>query len=195
MSESDVIVNGPAVAVIARRGSYYRNTRIIVTGMVIAMGCWFLYDGFVGYPDYNDKFDSSTPSQQHTMTMKHSDSDIKLQRGLGVGLLPLGIILAVWFWYASRGAYRLEGDTLHVPGHPPVPLTAIREVDKTRWDRKGIACIDYELANGTAGTFWLDDFVYDRKPTDAILARIETVWKPLEGIEEGTAENEGETNS
>jgi hypothetical protein len=79
-----------------------------------------------------------------------------------------------WFLYTSRGEYRLSGDTLTVPGHPPVPLQFIRSLDKSFWDRKGIAYIDYELpAPSVSGRIKLDDFVYERPPTDAIVERIE----------------------
>lgn len=184
MAETEAPSGGLSTDLVAHRGAYYRNTRILVTSMILAMGCWFLYDGLVGYPTYNAKFDRSTPTEQHEMTQKHSDTDIQIQQGLGFGLLPLGIILGTWFFYSSRGAYRLSGNTLSIPGHPPVPLEAVRDIDKSKWDRKGIAYVDYELPDGTLGSFRLDDFVYDRKPTDAILARIESVWKPAEAVHE-----------
>ncbi len=187
MIETESPSGGLSTDIVAHRGTYYRNTRILVTGMILAMGCWFLYDGFIGYPTYNDQFDHSTPAEQHSMKIRHTAMDIQIQQGLGVGLLPLGVILGIWFFYSSRGAYRLSGNVLSIPGHPPVPLEAIRDVDKSKWDRKGIAYVDYELPDGTLGSFRLDDFIYDRKPTDDILARIETVWKPAEEIEEAEA--------
>ncbi len=119
-----------------------------------------------------------------TMEKPHQDRDIQIQKYLGFSLLPLGIVLGFWFFYSSRGAYRLTGDVLSIPGHPPVPLQAVRDIDKTKWDRKGIAYVDYELPDGTQGSFRLDDFVYERKPTDEIFARIESVWKPANEIHE-----------
>ena len=65
------------------------------------------------------------------------------------------------------------GDVLSVPGHPDVPLEAIRQMDKSRWDRKGIAKVEYELAPGQSNRLTLDDFIYDRPPTDRIVERIE----------------------
>ena len=75
--------------------------------------------------------------------------------------------------YNSRGQYRLRDEILNVPGHPPVPLDAITSIDKTYWDRKGIVFINYELPNGKAGKVRLDDFIYQRPPTDEIYKRIE----------------------
>jgi hypothetical protein len=75
---------------------------------------------------------------------------------------------------STRGEYRLDGDTLHVPGHPPIPLSSIRLIDKAIWERKGIARIEYELGeSGQRNSFKLDDIAYLREPTDQILDRIE----------------------
>ena len=102
MTQTQPISNEVPIEIIARRATYYRNTRLLVTGMVFLMGCWFLYDGLVGYPSYNQRFEKSTPSEQLQMQKPHSDADIQLQQGLGFGLLPLGVALGIWFWYESR---------------------------------------------------------------------------------------------
>src|SRR5437660_427563 len=75
--------------------------------------------------------------------------DIKLNKCLGILLPPLSIALLAWWLYGSRGQYRFDGTTLQVPGHPPVPLNALRKIDRSRWDRKGIAYIDYQLPGTT----------------------------------------------
>ena len=99
----------------------------------------------------------------------------------------LGLALLIWTLYRSRGEYRLSGHTLYVPGHPPIPLESIVKMDKTLWDKKGIAWIEYALpsSDGPADptgsrTLKLDDFVYDRDPTDAIVERIEQIIAPPE---------------
>jgi len=42
-----------------------------------------------------------------------------------------------------------------------------------RYRKKGIAYIQYETANGTTGQIRLDDFIYERVPTDEIFNRID----------------------
>jgi len=79
-----------------------------------------------------------------------------------------------------------EDDVLYAPGHPPVPLDAIREIDKTKWEKKGIVYLDYELegaegTKGQSGTIVLDDFVYDQDPTDTIVKSIEAELVPAAG--------------
>ena len=193
----------PAGEIVARAGQYYRNTRYIMCAILVGAGLWFAYDGWVGWPKHNrkvaevkrriDEADRAgdTPgaaaarAELGKMSKEKSSSDILLQKILGVSLPPLGIGLLAWALYASRGAYRLTGRTLHVPGHPPVTFDQITRIDKRLWDRKGIAYLDYE---GSSNRIKLDDFVYDRKPTDQIFERIEKELAPEPDSEAGATE-------
>src|SRR5690606_25578674 len=147
------------------------------------------YDGWVNWPEQNRKLaeieqqmieaQARNDSQAiATLTAEskdytaHSETDIRLQKRLAFALPPLGIALLFWALYNSRGAYRLSGNTLHIPGHPPITLDQVRGINRDKWDKKGIAYVDYETPENR-GTFKLDDFVYDRAPTDAIFDRIE----------------------
>jgi hypothetical protein len=183
--------------IVARAGKYYRVTRYIITAALIIMGLWFGYDGFYGWPAKNDKIREIDKQQQaalargdqdeaNRLTQEknnvgtfHSDADLLLQKVLFFTLPPLGLALfARWMWI-SRGRYRLTADdVLHVPGHPPVPLDRITELDKRLWDRKGIAYVGYEGPGGQQGKLKLDDFIYEREPTDAIYKRIEDYLAP-----------------
>jgi hypothetical protein len=155
--------------IVARAGRYYRNTRYLVFAALLLLGPWFARDGWVTWP---------REAQLHRANPKtgapHSDLDIWFQKFLAITLPAAGIGLLVRTLYQSRGAYRLQGDVLSVPGHPDVPLDAIRQMDKSRWDKKGIAWVHYELPTGAPRALALDDFIYDRPPTDRIVERIET---------------------
>ncbi len=164
--------------VIAKPGQYYRNTRYVMSVLTILMGFWFGYDGFVRWPAEHEKVTQLTAQlaahedpvvrTELKSLSDHTDTDIELQRVLAFALPPLGICLLVWALYNSRGEYRLAEDTLFVPSHPPVPLASVKELDQSHWDRKGIARLTYELIDGRKGVLKLDDFVYDRHPTDKI---------------------------
>jgi hypothetical protein len=178
-------------AIVARYGRYYRNTRYLIAAMCIGWGLYSIYDGFVRYPKVNEaavqkeveRVETAggkkvTPEERKEIaaktTLPHPGWDVPFNRGAGIILPPLGIALLAWMLYNSRGEYRLEGDTLHVPGHPPVPLDNIRKIDKRLWERKGIAYIEYEVQQSAKpAQLKLDDFVYERGPTDAIFERIE----------------------
>ena len=174
----------------ARAGSYYRNVRYVIFALILGLGLYFLYDGFVGYPAENAEYDrvqaelaDATAYGETDRKIElaeelrgldnHSDEDIFLQKLLGFLLPPVAILLLARWLRISRGEIRLdEDDTLHAPGHPPIPADRITAIDDGRWDRKGISHVAYDLADGRAGSVKLDDFVYDRGPVDRIHDRL-----------------------
>ncbi len=181
------IAAGPLVA---RASTEYRVKRLIIVIMLVGMGGYFALDGWIRWPRENQRIaeltkekevalKASDESKVHQLdaeisNMKqHSDTDLLMQKVLAIALPPVGLFVLGWALYYSRGAYRLHDHILTVPGHPPIPLDAIRSIDRTDWDRKGIAWINYELGNHTTGSACLDDFIYQRKPTDDIFKQIE----------------------
>ena len=171
MTES-AISNEPIIAPPARA---YRIRFIVMFIVFVAMGGWFGYDGIVGYPQANADFLVTHKGEN----APHSDMDLLFQKALMVILPIAGVGLLVWCLRRSRGVYRLEGTTLHVPGHPPVELSSITTINKKNWQRKGLAYLSYEQG-GTAGTIRIDDFAYQRGPTDEIFNRIEKYLLPGE---------------
>lgn len=176
----------PQQPISAKAGSYFRNMRYLFVVAMLALGGWFSYDGWVAYPAHNAKVDDVTAqrdaaekagndeqratldAQLKELGDKWQSKDIALQRILGFILPPLALILLARWIHVSRGLIRLENDTLHVPGHPPVPIGSITHIDNRSWSRKGIDYVHYKLDNGQSGVLKLDDFVYDRKPIDDI---------------------------
>ncbi len=160
--------------VVASAGSYYRNARYVMFALCLVMGGWFLYDGFVRYPQQNHDYDIIIKTGQVPSYQKHTNMDIALQKLLGVALPILGGGLLAWWLYRSRGSFTLSGTSLRLPSSETVNLDQIRKVDKRLWDRKGIAVIEYESAGSKEPrTFVLDDFVYEAQPVRDILKAIE----------------------
>jgi hypothetical protein len=164
----------PTRPVVARPGRYYRWTRFIMTLVLLIYGGMSIRDGFFTWPKW---------PQTHPYEKPKTHMDILFNQVLGVALPPLAILLLGRALYNSRGQYRLEDGVVYVPGHPPVPLEKIQSLNRELWDRKGIAYVRYDL-DGTArlsappsradkNTFRLDDFVYEREPTDHIFKQIE----------------------
>lgn len=190
--------NGP---IVARAGKYYRVTRYIMAAFIFGYGLYSIYDGFINYPRQNREYLEKEraaavsrgldPDKSVDPTkVPHPGLDVPFNQFFGVLLPPLAVALLIRWLYISRGEYRLEGRTLHIPGHPPIPLESITEVDKRLWDRKGIAFVGYELAGGTKGRVKLDDFVYERKPTDEIYDRIVAEVAPDAAAAETVASDE-----
>jgi len=174
--------------VVAKAGRYYRVARYLMVLLLFGYGAWSIYDGFYSWPNWTDT---------HPLEKPKTHTDIVLNQILGVCLPPMGLIILGWALYNSRGEYRLDEGILHVPGHPPIPLEKIQSVNRESWDRKGIAYIEYDLTvvpsragsgssgsagpvryegitKGARGKFRLDDFVYEREPTDIIFKAIES---------------------
>ena len=175
--------------IVARAGRYYRNTRYLMCALLIGIGGWFAYDGWVKYPAENrlverlrlEQLEAQRTNNQEELgrlnvELKkhefHKDQSLMLQRGLGFALPPLGVALLLWALHNSRGEYRLSGTKLSVPGHPTIDFSDIQSVNNDLWDRKGIAWVKYQTPQGQLGEMRLDDFIYDRPPTDAIYDRI-----------------------
>lgn len=179
----------PQGEIVARAGRYYRNTRYALLVMFLVMGGWFALDGWKRWPEENARVRDLKIQQQAAEEQKdqaelgrvnaelknykeHSDWDLLFQKILAIGLPIIGITLLVRALHNSRGEYRLSGTKLSAPGHPTIDLNEIEEVDNNLWDRKGIAWIKYKTADGQTGEMRLDDFLYDRPPTDAIYERV-----------------------
>lgn len=124
--------------IIAKPGRYYRIARYLMTLLLLAYGAWSIYDGFVSWPQW---------PVTHPMEQPKTATDIMLNKVLGVVLPPAGLFILFWALYQSRGEYRLENGILHVPGSPPIPLEKIHSVNRESWDRKGIAYVEYDLAD------------------------------------------------
>lgn len=164
----------PTAEIIARPANYYRFTRFIMVAAMLIYGALSIKDGFVVYPAAN-----AAAQKRGLEDLPHPGDDIPLNKILGVTLPPLALLVLVWTLYRSRGEYRLDGSVLHVPGHPPLPLEALRTIDRGRWDRKGIARIEYQLpGSDNSEWFTLDDFIYERGPTDAIFVKLEASFAP-----------------
>lgn len=180
---SDEIIAGPDTG--------YRWKHLIVAVVMCAVGGWFAYDGWIKWPNQNKRIEQikrekdAAQREQDTAKVEelagelgriksHSNWDLGLQKVLALACPAFGLVWGLWTLHMTRGRLRMSGDTLEVPGHPPVTLENIRKIDKRKWDRKGIAFLHYEVGNPPKpGVLKLDDFAYERVPTDEILDRIE----------------------
>jgi hypothetical protein len=195
MSEIDTPENEasgqPADEVIAEPDPGYRWKHLIMAVLVIAGGLWFAYDGWIKWPAENRRIEEIRKEKDAAQAANkeqeverlaaelsklshHTEADLLIQKILAFTLPAFGLFWGAWTIKDTRGVYRLIGDTLHVPGHPPITFNDIRRIDKRKWDRKGIAYLHYEHGDPPQQfVMKLDDFAYERKATDEILERIE----------------------
>lgn len=195
MTQTDTNDSAPPAddEIIASADPGYRWKHLIMAVLVIAGGLWFAYDGWVKWPAENIRADEIKKERadeeakvppdrakveklaaELTQLKYHTSLDLQIQKALATVLPLFGIIWGAWTLRDTRGQYRLAGNTLEVPGHPPITFDNIRRIDKRKWDRKGIALIHYEHGEPPQqAVLKLDDFAYHRRATDAILEQIE----------------------
>jgi hypothetical protein len=168
MAEQETPYSGGQIVATAARD--FRWKRFALVGILLIYSGLSIRDGFVKYPREN-----AAARARNLEILPHPGFDIQLNQALGVLLPPLSLLFLSWTLFISRGSYRFDGTDIHVPGHPPIPLSAVREINRAKWERKGIAYVQYQLPGSSRpAKFKLDDFIYQREPTDQIFAMIES---------------------
>lgn len=192
-TEASAAVSTSAAPIVARPSRSFFAKRMLVALVVTLAGLWLLYDGHVAWPRTNAALDAveaehrsaierqaddatlaAIVQRQKALGKRHSALDVVVQKLIGYPTLLVGLFLFGRFLIENGGELRLEGDTLHAPRHPPIPLAAITGVSNNRWERKGVAWFDYRLEDGTTGRVRIDDFIFERPPTDKIYERLIT---------------------
>ncbi len=167
----------------------YRIRLALIGAGLTGFGCWALYDGFIAYPrqneiyaefeqfkEDNDDWQTSWAAYADERGYQTNYNKLK-QRGqikdiaaqyLYAGLtLPFGL----WFLYgfATSAGRWVEADDSGVRDSKGADLTwdQITGLDDARWKNKGIAYLSYDEA-GTTKRVLLDDWKFQREPTDAI---------------------------
>lgn len=160
----------------------------------IGFAFWCLYDGIIAWPreqeralvwekDFADKsteawitfaeeqgWSTSLPeeskSEEDYRTAIYGQYAMAIVSGL-IGLWLLSIPIRArgrWIEASDTGITSSWGESLN--------YSDIVEVNKRQWRSKGIAKVTY-LDNGRKRKFAIDDYKFDRYPTDAILYELE----------------------
>jgi hypothetical protein len=174
----------------ARVTSVWSKQKLFVALFLVAIGGWFYWDGFIGYPHSNERWlehdrlvksghEAEWPalatSRGWTTTVPHKffrPMDIRMQWICGTfgGLLGL-ISLIYWFTQKSR-TLRTDEEAAYSPAGTRIPFSAITGLGKKNWERKGLATVLYQI-NGRKGRFLIDDYKFDYDATHQILDEIE----------------------
>ncbi len=164
----EVPVTAPIEPIVAKASRDYRWRRYLLVIVIFGYGLYSLYDGFVRYPKANE-----AARQQGLEILPYPGYDVPFNRVFGIALPPLSLIFLAWVLYSSRGRYEFDGTTISTPASGPVPVKAIRRIERAKWDRKGIAYLHYQVpGSAKLGVIKLDDFIYERPPTDEIFRLI-----------------------
>src|SRR5215212_11768975 len=149
MSEPDAPEADYSNDLIAEPDPGYRWKHLIMTVLLVAGGLWFAYDGWVKWPNENAKIaeiqrasddakrvgnsaEIERLASELSSKKFHTTWDIGLQKVLACALPAFGLFWGGWTLMETRGMYRMAGNTLHVPGHPPITYDDIRRIDKRK---------------------------------------------------------------
>ena len=112
--------------------------------LMLGMGCWFGYDGFVAYPStpaaaLYEKIEGSPPPEGYPLeAFKHQ----KIQSQHGFTAFCLIAAALIGLNLASAAAFRFEYDeTGFVWRGKKRQIADIKAVDRSKWKRKGIVTI------------------------------------------------------
>lgn len=196
--DSEISADSDNDAIVAPADQRYRAKHLLFAIIIFVVGFWFAYDGWIAWPRHNTTLHALESQRDAAkragndakyeelkakigdMHKEYTDWDLGLQRAIALVLPFLGIGYGIWTHLATRGQYRLSGNSLEVPGlDDAIDLVDIERIDRSKWDRKGIAIIYYQAHHPQRmRTIKLDDFAYQRKPTDEILERIQNFLAP-----------------
>lgn len=163
----------------------------------LAGSLWFLYDGLVTYPNQQvrarefEKFAEENANMDELDRLNkwneiaeakgwptgnpgepYKDYDIREQffYAGAAGLAALGFLSRLAFMFHRW----VECDDMHLrdkAGHETT-YANITDLNKKKWQSKGIAFVSYK-ANGGTERIRLDDFYFDREATRKILRKVE----------------------
>ena len=123
----------------------YAKRHLFVTLLMIGLGCWFGYDGFIGYP--------ATPAAELYKSIEKSDApegfDLDAFKKQKIGT-QYGFTILAFFAAAVVGSRLLRNrrfkfgytDDFYVYRGRRHRISEIKTIDRSRWEKKGIVKID-----------------------------------------------------
>ena len=148
-----------------------------VATILIGAGGWFLYDGLVGFPHHNERLEAFQSLGQNPdawiehARSQHWDESIPDPKPYRTGhfysqwcLMTLCWLGATWLiaLVVMRHRWPLGYDDEAVigPRGQRIGFESILNIDKTQWDKTGLAIIEYEQ-EGRKGRIRIDDYVFE----------------------------------
>jgi len=107
----------------------------------------------------------------------YSDSDIRIQKIIGFGLLPVALLYCGSFLRSFSRRIDLDDSGVSTSWGQRMDFTAVTNLNKSRWKTKGIAVAHYDKP-GKPGKLVLDNFKYDRGAINEMVKSLEAHLKP-----------------
>ena len=159
---------------VARVSKEWRWRMLLMVFMISGFAAWFLYDGYILWPDEakrhveyteirdglieaGDAVDEDSTSvrlawERHAREMDYrrnipterADGDIKEQRVIGWIMVAVASVYGVWIAWNQTRQIRTEGETVIGASGERVDIDSIIAIDRKKWKDKSIAYGIYE---------------------------------------------------
>ena len=123
----------------------YAKRHLFVTLLMLALGCWFGYDGFIRYP--------ATPAAELYRSIEGSEApegyDLEGFKQQKMGT-QYGFMILAFFAAAVVGSRLLRSrrfkfgftDDFYVYRGRRHPISSIKKIDRSKWEKKGIVKVE-----------------------------------------------------
>ena len=123
----------------------YAKRHLFVTLLMVALGCWFGYDGFIRYP--------ATPAAELYKSIEGSEApegyDLEGFKQQKMGT-QYGFMILAFFAAAVVGSRLLRSrrfkfgftDDFYVYRGRRHPISSIKKIDRSKWEKKGIVKVE-----------------------------------------------------
>ena len=101
--------------------------------LMLGLGCWFGYDGYVAYPKHDDAWFEA----QHLKR----DNAIRRQKEFMILAFLASAIIGGHLWAVSRFRFAFD-DEGFVFGGRRTAWSDVKKVDRSKWEKKGILKVD-----------------------------------------------------
>jgi len=170
----------------ARISKEWRRRMFFMGFMIWGSSAWFAYDGYVAWPAEEQRYQTlveltaevvaedeeptdknpeveriwrsyATENDHKSKVPKHrSGGDLAGQRYIAGFFAIVGMIFSAWVALQHRKSVRAEGDVITGADGQTVNLDEIVDMDRSKWETKGIAYATYER-DGRRRKLCLDD--------------------------------------
>ncbi len=157
----------------------------LMTVMMVVGAAWFSYDGWMSYPAENERWQAyedvkDDPGAWEPLAQekgwptaipktRHTEESIMTQQGIGLVCGVIGLGLLIWIGIGMKNKVAADEQGIRACGQT-IPYASVKNIDKSRWDSKGIAVVHYEH-EGKPGKVTIDDYKY--QGGEAVLNTIE----------------------
>lgn len=115
-------------------------------------------------------------------TKKEDVAHVKQTIIWNYAFMAIGLAVAapclIWYFNTKGSWIEAKGETLRHSSGQEIDVNTITEIDKRRWEKKGIAIVHASSPSGLPEKFFIDDLKFERQPTDQIMAWVESFVEP-----------------